>query len=184
MTHEDLRKRAVDWLTKRRGCGVVLSELKSIYTSEIPDAIGWKGPDSTVIEVKISRADFHAQKRKHHFGVGRKRYFLVPSNLVTVEDLGDSDYGLLWASDHQIRVIRDPTLRMDYDFRSETALLVSALRRVRTREFLTLVPIQPDEVEQIEIVPEPIIPTVTGNQGVSEAASGVCAVTDSKSIVF
>jgi hypothetical protein len=124
-----------------------------MYNSEIPDAIGWKVSSSILIEVKVSRSDFHAQKRKRHVrlnsGMGQKRYYLVPSKLITLEDLREmgengetieSDYGLLWATEHQIRVIKEPTFRDGYDKDSEMVMLVSALRRVRAREFLILVP--------------------------------------------
>jgi len=151
MTHEELRQRAVKWLTNRKRCSVVLSEMTSAAW-EIPDAIGWKVATSFLVECKVSRSDFRANRNKAHVrsrsGVGRHRYFLTPPNLVRVEDLAEvgsegvepSDYGLLWAADDYIHVVKEATYRSEIDPQSETAMLVSALRRVRTREFLTIVP--------------------------------------------
>lgn len=147
MTHEDLRKRAVKWLTGTCHCGVVLSELVCYNEGcEIPDAIGWKHNQSILVEAKISRADFLANEQKHHtrsgLGMGRERYFLCPANLIKPEDLYDG-YGLLWASNSTISVRVNAGRRSDFDRDGEMAMLVSALRRVRTREFLTIV--RPDE---------------------------------------
>ena len=80
MTHEDLRKRAVRWLTNTKHCGVVLSEIVSAC-SEIPDAVGWHGHFSYSVECKVSRSDFLRNGDKIHSrtgrGVGQLRYFLV-----------------------------------------------------------------------------------------------------------
>jgi hypothetical protein len=146
VTHEDLRKRAVEWLTKRLGCGAVLSEMGCMYTRETPDAIGWQVNDSVLVECKVSRADFHAQKKKFFMvdpdkGMGRVRYFLVPSKLITLADMEDlPGWGLLYASEHQIRIVKHPVPRKKYDQESEMTMLVSAIRRVKTKEFLTIVP--------------------------------------------
>lgn len=143
MTHESLRKRAVSWLTNTMHCGVVLSELRA-YTegNEIPDAIGWKADTSTLIEIKVSRSDFHANKDKYcaRSGImmGAYRYFLTPANLVGAEEI-DDEHGLLWAFDRQIKIVKKAQHRIERSWTGEMAMLVSALRRVRTREFLTIV---------------------------------------------
>lgn len=144
LTHEDLRKAAVRWLTNSKKCSVVLSEMVSA-AGEIPDAIGWKGGFSYVVECKARRSDFHANKLKCHErgnnGMGSHRYFLCTPDTVTVEDLAESDYGLLWIGEdgnfRDIRVKREPVTR-EPNFKKEISMLVSALRRVRTREFLTI----------------------------------------------
>ena len=141
LTHEDLRKAAVRWLTNSKKCGVVLSEMASA-AGEIPDAIGWKYGFSYVVECKASRSDFHANKHKSHeredTGMGSHRYFLCAPEAVTVEDLAESDYGLLWIGESgNIRVKREPITR-ETNSKKEICMLTSALRRVRTREFLTI----------------------------------------------
>ena len=141
MTHEELRKAAVRWLTNSKKCSVVLSEMVSA-AGDIPDAIGWKYGFSYMVECKASRSDFHANKNKPHervnSGVGCNRFFLCVPEIIKVEDLEGSDYGLLWLGESGvIRVKKEPTIR-DTNHRKEICMLTSALRRVRTREFLTI----------------------------------------------
>jgi hypothetical protein len=79
-------------------CGVVLSEAVTA-TSEVPDAIGWRGCVSYVVECKISRSDFHAEKHKRHVrsghGIGQFRYILCPDGVLQRKDVEGLDYGLL-----------------------------------------------------------------------------------------
>jgi hypothetical protein len=151
MTHEDLRRRAVQWLTNTKRCSVVLSELSSA-AFEIPDAIGWRCSTSYLVECKVSRNDFNANKSKPHTrstrgGMGRYRYFLTPPKLISERDLVDigpdevqeQDYGLLWCEEYSTKVMKEAIYRPTINIEGETAMLVSALRRVRTREFLTIV---------------------------------------------
>ena len=148
MTHEDLRKRAVRWLTTTKRCGVVISEMVSAC-SEIPDAIGWKYSRSIVVECKTSRSDWRADKDKPHCragrGVGSLRYYLCPRGVLRPEDLEGSDYGLLAATENSIRVLKEATPR-EAHLSDEVTMLVSALRRIKAREFLVLVPEPSGEV--------------------------------------
>ena len=55
--------KAERWL-RAYGCGIVLSE-QACGNGEIPDAIGWKRAcHSVVVECKVSRADFLADREK------------------------------------------------------------------------------------------------------------------------
>lgn len=140
MTHEELRKAAVRWLTKSKKCSVVLSEMVSA-AGDIPDAIGWKYGMSHMVECKASRSDFHANKNKPHeraqSGVGCLRFFLCAPEIIKVDDLLESNYGLLWLESGGIRLKKEPVAR-ETNHRKEISMLTSALRRVRTREFLTI----------------------------------------------
>src|ERR1700686_5875531 len=61
MTHGQLVERAVRWLRSYR-CGVVLSE-QACVSGEMPDAIGWKRANhSVLVECKVTRADFLAER--------------------------------------------------------------------------------------------------------------------------
>ena len=73
-------------------------------------------------------------------GMGRERYFLVAPKLVTAEDMtiDFQGYGLLWAEPDRI-ALKVPAVPRDTDKDREIAMLTSALRRVKTREFLTIV---------------------------------------------
>lgn len=160
MTHEDLRKEAVRWLTHTKRCGVVLSELRSAAL-ETPDAIGWYCSRSILVECKVSRSDFHANKNKpsvrEGIGMGTQRYFLCPEGLITVGDLDDlmekatgelkwdcAGYGLLWfCQSGRISVKREAPVRAT-DHPQEIRMLISALRRIKTREFLTIIQEHPE----------------------------------------
>ena len=140
VTHEDLRKAAVKWLINHH-CSHVLSEMVTCATSEIPDAIGFQHHASYSVECKVSRSDFFANKEKSHVlcrtSVGEYRYFLVPSGLVKEEEIPEG-YGLLYLSGKRIHMVKQPTRNGNVNLLAERGMLVSALRRVRTREFLTL----------------------------------------------
>lgn len=73
---------------------VAVSECQADGTGEIPDAIGFRPADplggSTLVEVKVTRVDFLADKTKPHRisgGMGRWRYYLTPAGLVTTAEL-------------------------------------------------------------------------------------------------
>jgi hypothetical protein len=89
---------AVRWL-RRYGCGVVLSE-QACVSGEMPDAIGWKKAcHSVLVESKVSRADFLADRGKPFRlrpdgGVGCERYYLVPPVLIRIDEL-PAGWGLL-----------------------------------------------------------------------------------------
>ena len=142
ITHEDLRKRAIQWLTNTKHCGVVLSEICT-SSCEVPDAIGWQRDTSILVECKISRSDFRCDRNKDHVrlerGVGQFRYILCPKGLLTAEDVNGCDYGLLEWGGGNVRVVVEASLRAARR-EDEIIMLVSALRRVHAREFLVIVP--------------------------------------------
>lgn len=151
LNHEQLRQRAVKWLVGTKHCTVVLSEIHSVAV-QIPDAIGWQASRSILVECKVSRADFQCDKDKQHYRVGatpgQKRYYLTPPNLLHELDLPEG-WGLLEASGERIKVVRDSSIfvRSDRAFDDEVAMLVSALRRIKQREFLVIVPDAGDFVD-------------------------------------
>ena len=89
MTHAQLVEKAVEWLRAYR-CGVVLSE-QACVSGEMPDAIGWKrASHSVLVECKISRADFLADRdkpfrQKQELGLGCERFYLTPPALLQPE---------------------------------------------------------------------------------------------------
>src|SRR6266481_9209834 len=98
MTHSQLVEKAVEWLRGYR-CGVVLSE-QACVSGEMPDAIGWKKAcNSVLVECKVSRADFLADRekpfrQKPENGVGCERYYPAARGLIRVEELPNG-WGLL-----------------------------------------------------------------------------------------
>ena len=138
MTHEKLVARAIAWL-RRYGCDVVLSE-QSCSSGETPDAIGWKRAcHSVVVECKISRADFLADRdkpfrRQSELGMGCERYYLSPAGLINANELPEG-WGLLELRGREITqtVVSPGKLRYARGFRHEMNLLLASLRRVEVR---------------------------------------------------
>ncbi|MGI0118284.1 hypothetical protein [Zooshikella sp. RANM57] len=148
-SHTALCQVAKRWLLKTVGCSVAFAELKAnSLTLEEPDAIGWirGGRDSFLIEVKVSRADFHADRKKFfrqhpEFGVGKYRYFMTPPRLLTVEDLPPG-WGLLEVhGKKRVKLIhgQHPKKQQQTEFifqpntQAELAMQTSILRRTSLR---------------------------------------------------
>jgi hypothetical protein len=129
---------AVRWLRRYR-CGVVLSE-QACVSGEMPDAIGWKKAcHSVLIECKLSRADFLADRGKPfrqepETGVGCERYYLAPQGVIRVEEL-PAGWGLLEVRGREVERIRASAknLRSEAGFQNEMNLLLASLRRVEIR---------------------------------------------------
>lgn len=138
MTHAQLVEKAVHWLRRYR-CGVVLSE-QACVSGEMPDAIGWKRTNhSVLVECKITRADFLADRgkpfrQKPEQGVGSERFYLTPPALVKLEEL-PAGWGLLEFRRGRIEAIQTSAknLRTAAGFRYEMNLLLASLRRVELR---------------------------------------------------
>jgi hypothetical protein len=130
VTHAALVKAAAVWL--KRKCSVVITEL--VTTGEAPDAIGWQGTHSTLIECKASRADFLADRdkvfrREPWLGIGLHRYYLAPSGLLDVAEI-PAKWGLLELTACGICVTRKSEHFGEVNSRHEIGLLLSTLRRV------------------------------------------------------
>jgi len=125
MTHSELVRLAAKWLAKKHS--VVITEMAG--QSEEPDGLGFRGAFSTLVECKATRSDFAADKLKSALRMGDKRYYMVPSGLVTVEDC-PPDWGLLYASAKRIVMVREAVQMDKKDWRGEQALLISCIRRI------------------------------------------------------
>jgi hypothetical protein len=129
---------AVAWLRRYR-CGVVLSE-QACVSGEMPDAIGWKKAcHSVLVECKVSRADFLADRakpwrRKLETGVGCERYYLTARGLIRIEEL-PAGWGLLEVCGREVEKIKVSArnLRTPIGFGYEMNLLLASLRRVEVR---------------------------------------------------
>ena len=138
MTHAQLVERAVRWLRSYR-CGVVLSE-QACVSGEMPDAIGWKRANhSVLVECKVTLADFLVDRgkpfrQKPEQGVGCERFYLTPPALVKLEELPAS-WGLLELRRGRIEVTHASVknLRTAAGLRYEMNLLLASLRRVEVR---------------------------------------------------
>lgn len=129
-SHAQLVVVAAQWL--KRKCSVVVTEL--VTTGETPDAIGWQGTRSTLVECKVSVTDFWADRKKFFRqnswqGIGQHRYFLTPVGLLDVKDLPPK-WGLLESTPCGVCVVRKSETFEDTNHRHEIAILLSCLRRI------------------------------------------------------
>ena len=138
-THKQLCDRAAYWLQQTKGCKVVLIERNTGGCAEEPDAIGWNSRTfSYLIEVKVSRSDFLADKKKDHrrrphTGMGRQRFYLCPRGMIKPEEVPEG-WGLLWATEGQIRLNRsviDNQKDFEIDQYKEMQMLIHNYRLVR-----------------------------------------------------
>lgn len=142
-THAFLVEKAAAWLAAQ-SCAVVITEMASAG-GETPDAIGWaQRGNSILIEVKISRADFLADRfkafrRDPWRGMGSLRYYCAPAGLLTAQDL-PTGWGLLeWNGKKLLRRVKatgghtpaTQALALAHIGSGlEICLLLSALRRI------------------------------------------------------
>ncbi len=140
MTHQQLVRLAEQWLRGRYRCGIVLSE-QSCASGETPDVIGWKGScRSVVVECKISRADFFADREKPfrkdpELGMGCERLYLLPQGLIGKHELPPK-WGLLECKGRQVQLTVKPSRqsqRSEQGLMREMNLLLASLRRVEIR---------------------------------------------------
>lgn len=130
MKHSDLVEAARRWLCKQ--CPVVVTEMAT--TGEIPDAIGWRGGFSILIECKVTRQDFLSEqpyRKNTPSSMGQNRYYLVASGLLTLSDLPDG-WGLLELTSAGVTQTKKSDIFTGdkVNFGSERRLLCSAIRRV------------------------------------------------------
>jgi hypothetical protein len=109
LSHAGLCALAAKWLKRSasqngHGCAVAVTEAPSGWNGEIPDAVGFRisghQDGSVMVEVKVSRSDFLADKMKPHratVGIGNWRYFMCPEGIIQPSDLPDG-WGLLWVN--------------------------------------------------------------------------------------
>jgi hypothetical protein len=139
MTHQELVDRGAKWL-KNKGLLTIQDPFRVAGVIEQPDVIGWHENKSILIEVKVSRADFFADKKKHFrkvasAGMGKLRYYLCPKGMVEPDEI-PSGWGLLYAYPKMIKTIKKPEVFKEINHRGEKCMLRSALRRLEIRGYL------------------------------------------------
>lgn len=144
--HDELCRRAEKWLNQIN-CKVVIRDPFRCHTNEAPDAIGWRDGISILLECKVSRSDFFADKHKSFRqdpakGMGDWRFYLCPKGVIRVEDL-PSGWGLLYVTEKSIQKVHGvpPNTRWHNSpfcgaKREENIMLTSALRRLSLRGHL------------------------------------------------
>jgi hypothetical protein len=132
-THDELCDRAEAWLRSQLvGCRVVARDIQNCG-DERADAIGWKGTNSVLVECKVTRDDFRREMDKKirispGIGMGRLRYYMVPENLIKVEELPER-WGLLYVKSRAVVIIRDAEPMESWNKDAELASLVNYIAR-------------------------------------------------------
>ena len=153
MNHAKLVNIAERWLLNSKGCGFAFRELRAFAPNgEIPDAIGWRSGITILVECKASRADFLSDKNKAFrekpwMGMGAFRFFLCPKGIIQREDLPEK-WGLVWVNRKNKAIQKigpkgncewnsaSEFFHTERDAQSESAMMVSALRRLHLRGLL------------------------------------------------
>jgi len=129
-SHDELVKKARKWLWAQ-GCAVVITEMAG--GSQEPDAIGFHPSYSMLIECKASRSDFLNDKnkcyRRAEKSMGDKRCYLAPTDMIDPAELPEK-WGLLEPWGNGLKIIEEANYFIDKESRSETALIISAMRRI------------------------------------------------------
>ena len=99
-THRELVEIGYKWVIKK--CGFAFKEL-TVAHDEIPDVLGFNSNGSFLLEAKVSRADFLADRKKSfrifsEKGIGDWRFFIVPKGMVKIEEL-PKNWGLIEVSE-------------------------------------------------------------------------------------
>jgi len=145
-THEELIRLGTHWLRHshsgvefgnshdgyRYSHPVVLKELVSLDFS-IPDIIGFCAEYSTVIECKVSRKDYRADRLKPHRHrlkqPGNYRYYLTPQGIVDIKEVHDG-WGLLETDGRNVYVKLTAPYHSESEIKaSEYHILYSFARR-------------------------------------------------------
>ncbi|WP_159479794.1 hypothetical protein [Chryseobacterium sp. 18068] len=144
MTHTDLVEIGYRWVLNR--CGFAFKELRTTH-DEIPDVLGFNSSGTFLLEVKISRGDFLADKKKifriySEKGIGDWRFFIVPKGLVKLDEL-PAKWGLIEVNEKGKAIcafnpfgignIYSNWERCEKDTTAEYKFMYSALRRLHLR---------------------------------------------------
>lgn len=153
-THKDLIPIAYKWVLKNGSCGVAFKELNTAG-GEYADVIGFGSRHSILIEVKVSRSDFLADKKKWfrihpEKGMGKERYYCCPTGLIRKDELPEG-WGLIYVNQQgRATLVHRPlqeysieahgrTYKMNRTYQhernvdAEHALMYSALRRLHIK---------------------------------------------------
>ena len=143
MTHGEIVDIAAKWLKNHKennigihNCPLVLKEFVALTAyGETPDVIGWSYCCSVLIEVKASREDFLRDKKKRHKkfsnGMGEKKFYCCPANLIKPEELPEG-WGLLYVNEKKkIEIVKIVNVDKEADLHSERTMLLSVIRRMK-----------------------------------------------------
>lgn len=157
-SHRKLVEISYAWLIKR--CGFAFKELRS-FSNECPDVLGFRSDESILIECKVSRNDFLADKNKPFRkiscnGMGNYRLYCCPKGLIKKEELPEK-WGLIYVNENGKATLVHNCFnnkggnmfleenRFEANREEEIKMLYTALRRLHIR----------NRIEEIYAVSEP-----------------------------
>lgn len=152
--HSDLIPIAYRWVLKNAACGCAFKELNSI-AGEYADVIGFgSGGHSVLVEVKVSRSDFLADKKKPFrknpsMGMGSERYYCCPNGMIKPTELPEG-WGLIYVTNGKAKLVHRPLVEYPFEAHGKTyytkrnfkheknilaehTLMYSALRRLHIK---------------------------------------------------
>ncbi|GGB66138.1 hypothetical protein GCM10011607_28520 [Shewanella inventionis] len=144
--HNQLCLRAAKFLNNN-GFSVAFDDRFQAATGvgELPDAIGFRNGVSCLIEAKVTRSDFLADKKKRFrvdpsLGMGDWRFFICPPGLIKPEELPQG-WGLLYAHAKVIKKVHGFPPNTKWfsakpfvaNKQAECDFMYSALRRIALR---------------------------------------------------
>ena len=147
-THNDLVEIGYKWCLSR--CAFAFKELNTINT-ETPDVIGFNSTGSFLLEAKISKSDFIADKnktfRQHTWmGMGDWRFFITPKDLITVNELPEM-WGLIEVNQKgKAKIKHNPFGKgniysswegFEKNKEAEKNMMYSVLRRLQLKNLIT-----------------------------------------------
>lgn len=135
MKHSDLVSLAAKWLTTKAPnislkCQYAVTEF--VFAGhESPDVFGIRSGQTVLLEVKVSRSDFLADKKKKGRNtansLGQFRYYVTPSDMIKTEEVGQ--WGHIEYDGHRFIILK-PSVSFDISRVAEMDLMYSILRRL------------------------------------------------------
>lgn len=131
-THRELCEIAERWLLGSQRCRVAIAEPNCIVTDEQPDAIGFSGEKSVLVEAKTSLNDFRANLKKPfrvypQKGMGQARYYICEPGIIIENDLPER-WGLLHVlPGGRVRIVRYSRHFPEANYAAERRLLTACL---------------------------------------------------------
>ncbi len=91
LKHDDVAEIGARWL-RRNGYPIAFANMRSNVATEQPDALGFNDiGESFLLEAKVSRSDFLADKkkpwRKDGNGIGQRRGYIAPEGIIKPEEV-------------------------------------------------------------------------------------------------
>lgn len=139
--HYDLCVLGAKYLKSKRSCESLKTPNKYVTVElvsscpELTDIWATNGYDSTVIEVKVSHADFIKDQKKfsrlnEKYSMGNFRYYLCPTDIISKDEV-PSGWGLLFFDGKRITKVLQSPYRENGPFKTwDVVMLSSILNRI------------------------------------------------------